>query len=172
MGINLRHRTAGLGAALATVVLLAGPAGAPALTGTTPTTAPSNAGGTVAPGGPASTPAATVTTPAATVTTPAATVTTPPAPRTTPPATAPGTATPAAPATHAATKGAGKLSSGALAAALLAGLIALACLLWGIFRVGAFEPHWLLSLRHSLAEAGLRASATWAEFSDWVRLGH
>jgi len=36
----------------------------------------------------------------------------------------------------------------------------------------AFEPHWLLSLRHAMAEAGFRASATWAEFSDWVRLGH
>jgi hypothetical protein len=36
----------------------------------------------------------------------------------------------------------------------------------------AFEPHWLLSLRHAMAEAGFRLSATWAEFSDWVRLGH
>jgi hypothetical protein len=30
----------------------------------------------------------------------------------------------------------------------------------------------MLSLRHAMAEAGFRASATWAEFSDWVRLGH
>jgi hypothetical protein len=56
-------------------------------------------------------------------------------------------------------------------AAVLAGLIALSCLVWGIFRFGAFEPRWLLSLRHAIAEAGFRTSATWAEFSDWVRLG-
>jgi len=67
--------------------------------------------------------------------------------------------------------GSGKLSHGALAAAILAGLIALGCLVWGVFRLGAFEPDWLLRLRHSLAEAGFRASATWAEFSDWIRLG-
>jgi hypothetical protein len=41
-----------------------------------------------------------------------------------------------------------------------------------VFRFGAFEPHWLLSARHSLAEAGFRASATWAEFTDWIKLGH
>jgi hypothetical protein len=68
-------------------------------------------------------------------------------------------------------KGSGKLSDGAILAAILGGLIALACLVWAVFRFGAFEPHWLLSLRHSLAEAGFRASATWAEFTDWVRLG-
>ena len=36
----------------------------------------------------------------------------------------------------------------------------------------AYEPRWWLSLRHALAEAGFRASATWAEFTDWLRLGH
>ena len=64
------------------------------------------------------------------------------------------------------------VSDGAILAAALAALIALACLVWAVFRFGAFEPHWLLSLRHSLAEAGFRASATWAEFTDWIRLGH
>jgi hypothetical protein len=54
----------------------------------------------------------------------------------------------------------------------VAGLIALCALTWGVFRFGAFEPHWLLSLRHAFAEAGFRASATWSEFSDWIRLGH
>ena len=66
----------------------------------------------------------------------------------------------------------GGVSDGAILAAVLAGLIALACLVWAVFRFGAFEPRWLLSLRHSLAEAGFRASATWAEFTDWIRLGH
>jgi hypothetical protein len=68
--------------------------------------------------------------------------------------------------------GEGKLSGGAILAAILAGLIALACLTWGIFRIGAFEPRWLLSARHSVAEAGFRAAATWDEFTDWLRLGH
>jgi hypothetical protein len=48
----------------------------------------------------------------------------------------------------------------------------LACLAWALARTLAFEPHWTLSLRHAVAEAGFRASATWAEFSDWARLGH
>jgi hypothetical protein len=98
----------------------------------------------------------------------------------TPPATVPAPASPAAKVsgvtltstTPAATgKSSGKISDAALAVAILAGLIALACLIWAIFRFGAFEPHWLLSLRHSLAEGGFRASATWAEFGDWIRLG-
>jgi hypothetical protein len=65
----------------------------------------------------------------------------------------------------------GKLSSAAIAAAVLAALIALACLAWATARMLAFEPRWTLSLRHALAEAGFRASATWAEFADWMRLG-
>lgn len=64
-----------------------------------------------------------------------------------------------------------KLSGAAIAAAVIAALIALGCLAWGIARVSAFEPRWTLSLRHAIAEAGFRASATWAEFSDWLRLG-
>ena len=63
------------------------------------------------------------------------------------------------------------LSGGAIAIAVVAALIAVGCLVWGISRRRAFEPQWLLSLRHSMAEAGSRASATWAEFTDWVRLG-
>jgi hypothetical protein len=66
----------------------------------------------------------------------------------------------------------GKLSNTAIAAAALAALIALGCLLWGVARMRTFEPHWTLSLRHAIAEAGFRASATWAELSDWARLGH
>ncbi len=60
----------------------------------------------------------------------------------------------------------------AIALAALAAVLALACLAWALFRFSALEPHWLLSLRHSLAEAQYRASATWAEFADWLRLGH
>ena len=34
-----------------------------------------------------------------------------------------------------------------------------------------YEPRWSISLRHSLAEASWRLSASWDEFSDWARLG-
>jgi hypothetical protein len=65
----------------------------------------------------------------------------------------------------------GKLSNGAIAAVAIAALMIVCCLVWGIVRMSAFEPRWMQSLRHSIAEAGFRASATWAEFSDWARLG-
>jgi hypothetical protein len=68
-------------------------------------------------------------------------------------------------------KGSSSISSGAIALAVLAALLALASLAWGLARWQAYEPRWLVSLRHSMAEAGFRASATWAEFTDWVRLG-
>ena len=64
------------------------------------------------------------------------------------------------------------LSTGAIVAAVLAAVLLLACIGWALARRRAFEPRWMLSLRHAMAEAGFRASATWAEFSDWVRLGH
>ena len=64
------------------------------------------------------------------------------------------------------------LTAGTIAIAVLAALLALACAAWAIARRRAYEPRWWLSLRHALAEAGLRASATWAEFTDWLRLGH
>ena len=54
---------------------------------------------------------------------------------------------------------------------MLAALLVLGCIAWAIARERAIEPHWTLSLRHAMAEAGFRASATWAEFTDWVRLG-
>jgi O-antigen/teichoic acid export membrane protein len=65
----------------------------------------------------------------------------------------------------------GKLSGAAIVAAVIAAVIALGCLAWGFARMSAYEPRWTLSLRHAVAEAGFRASATWAEFSDWLRLG-
>jgi hypothetical protein len=64
------------------------------------------------------------------------------------------------------------LSTGAIAIAVVAALLVLACLGWALARRRAFEPHWMLSLRHAMAEAGFRLSATCAEFADWVRLGH
>ena len=63
------------------------------------------------------------------------------------------------------------LSTGAIAIAVLAALLILGCIVWAIARRRALEPHWMSSLRHSLAEAGFHASATWAEFADWVKLG-
>ncbi len=63
------------------------------------------------------------------------------------------------------------LSTGAIAVAAVAALLVLGCLGWALARRRAFEPHWMLSLRHAMAEAGFRASATWAEFADWARLG-
>jgi hypothetical protein len=70
------------------------------------------------------------------------------------------------------TNSSGKLSTGAILAAVIGGLLALACLVWAAFRWTAVEPRWTLPLRHSMAEAGFRASAVWAEFTDWIRLGH
>ncbi len=64
-----------------------------------------------------------------------------------------------------------KLSAWALAAAVVAALLIVVCLAWGAARWWAYEPRWTVSLRHSLAEAGWRLSGTWAEFSDWIRLG-
>ena len=64
------------------------------------------------------------------------------------------------------------LSDGEIVVAALAALLALGCAAWGLARRRAFEPRWWLSLRHAMAEAGFRASATWAEFADWVRMGH
>jgi hypothetical protein len=64
------------------------------------------------------------------------------------------------------------LSTGAIVIAVIAALVALACASWALARHRAFEPHWLLTLRHSVAEAGFRASETWAEFTDWIRIGH
>jgi hypothetical protein len=64
------------------------------------------------------------------------------------------------------------LSAGAIAIAAAAALLILACAAWAIARRRAFAPRWTLALRHAIAEAGFRASATWAEFVDWLRLGH
>jgi hypothetical protein len=63
------------------------------------------------------------------------------------------------------------VSTVAIALAVLGALVVCGCLAWAIARTLTLEPRWILALRHASAEAGLRASATWAEFSDWARLG-
>jgi hypothetical protein len=63
------------------------------------------------------------------------------------------------------------LSTGALALAVLGALLALGCIVWAAGRWLALEPRWTVSLMHSLREATYRASATWAEFADWARIG-
>jgi hypothetical protein len=137
-------------------------------TAATPTTTYAPSGGASVPG---SSPAAGVSTAA---TAPAATA---------PAASAPATSTPATPGAQAvapaqkstapakAGKGDRPLSTGAIVIAVLAALLVLACGAWALARSSAFEPHWLLSLRHAMAEAGFRASATWSEFADWARIG-
>jgi hypothetical protein len=81
------------------------------------------------------------------------------------------TTTVTAGAPPAARKSTTSTSAAAIVLAAIAALLALASLLWAVARWQAFEPHWILSMRHATSEAGYRASATWAEFTDWVRLG-
>jgi hypothetical protein len=72
---------------------------------------------------------------------------------------------------HALAAHAGGLSTGAIVIAVAAALVALACVAWGLARAFAYEPRWMLYARHSIAEAEVRTSATWAELGDWMRLG-
>jgi hypothetical protein len=144
------------------------PASAQAATGTNATTTGTSAGGaqpgTVAPGG-----TSTATTPTAAAAPPAGTQG----------SSAAGTTT-APPASSATKVGVARgrnregtrLSTAALALAAMGALLALGCLVWLAGRWLALEPRWTTSLAHSLREASYRASQTWAEFSDWARLGH
>ena len=58
-----------------------------------------------------------------------------------------------------------------VALAIIGAMMALAALLYGLARWWAWEPHWLVRARHAGTEASWRASGSWAEFMDWVRLG-
>lgn len=58
-----------------------------------------------------------------------------------------------------------------IALAVLAGLLALGTLIFGVVRWRAWEPAWADRFRHAAGEAGWRASLTWSEFSDFVRFG-
>jgi hypothetical protein len=66
---------------------------------------------------------------------------------------------------------AGGLPTAAIVLIVLAALLLVACAAWGFAQARAWEPRWSLALRHAIAEAGFRASATWREFGDWARLG-
>jgi hypothetical protein len=100
---------------------------------------------------------------------PPATTTVAPTPTTTAaaPAPAPAPAVTTAPATRstASHKGA------RLALIVIGALLVMLLALWAFARWWAWEPHWLARWRHATAEAGWRASAAWAEFTDWLRLG-
>lgn len=66
--------------------------------------------------------------------------------------------------------GRGLMVAGVIAGAPL-GLIALAALvLFVLARLGIAETE-RARMRHAWSEAGLRASGTWADFTDWLRLG-
>ena len=65
----------------------------------------------------------------------------------------------------------GGLPAAAIVLIVLAGLLLLGCAVWGLAQARAWEPRWSLALRHAIAEAGFRATATWHEFGDWARLG-
>ena len=106
----------------------------------------------------------------------------PPPPATTPnpPGQAPappGTAQPAEPANDGAIANAAARDqeSGSdvpaplVALAVLGALLALAAIVWGLFRFFAWEPRWLLGARHAVAEAGWRTGGAWADFTDWLR---
>ena len=106
----------------------------------------------------------------------------PPPPATTPntPGQAPappGTAQPAQPANDGAIANAaardddagGDVPAPLVALAVLAALLALSALIWGVFRFFAWEPRWLLGARHAVAEAGWRTGGAWADFTDWLR---
>lgn len=137
-------------------------------------TAPAAGATTTTPAGGA--PAPAVTSPAPGSSAPAAST---PAPTTTTPAP-PASAQPAPPAQDnainaAATTTKTSSGSGAPAAVILlavvGALLLLGAIAYGAARWWAWEPRWWPAARHAGAEAGWRASAAWAEFTDWVRLG-
>ena len=86
------------------------------------------------------------------------------------PAPAP-TPAPAAAATQTAPTSTSSHKGARLALIVVAALLLMLLALWAFARWWAWEPHWLARWRHATAEAGWRASAAWAEFTDWLRLG-
>ena len=58
-----------------------------------------------------------------------------------------------------------------LALAILLGVLALCTIAFGVVRFFAWEPAWAVRMRHATGEAGWRASSTWSDFTDYVRLG-
>jgi len=74
-------------------------------------------------------------------------------------------------ATDARDGGASGLPAPLVVLAIAGGLLALVAAGWGTARWWAWEPRWLVRVRHAGAEAGWRVGSLWGEFSDWVRLG-
>jgi len=106
------------------------------------------------------------TTPAPATTTPTATA--PVAPATTTPA--PATTVPVQQA--AASNGGGSDRTALVIALIALGALLLAALaLWGTARTRGWDPAWVARMRHAWGEAGFRTTSTWAEFTDWLRLG-
>jgi hypothetical protein len=87
------------------------------------------------------------------------------------PAPAPGVVTDAIAAAAQDTNTGGDAPLPILVLAILAGLLALGGLLFGLVRWRAWEPEWAVRVRHATGEAGWRAASTWAEFTDFVRFG-
>ena len=78
----------------------------------------------------------------------------------------------AVPASTAAPASGGGDSTAALVLLAVVGIVLLAAAVaWGAARWWAWEPRWVLRARHAGAEAGWRASNTWADFRDWLRFG-
>jgi hypothetical protein len=119
---------------------------------------------------------ATAATPPATGTTATGAASQPPA-ATQPPATttiapnATPTAATTAPAPSPATQSSSSNKGARLALIVVGALLLMLLALWAVARWWAWEPHWMVRWRHATAEAGWRASAAWAEFTDWLRLG-
>ena len=83
----------------------------------------------------------------------------------------PAPATTTAPAPAPATQSTASHEGARLALIVIGALLVMLLALWAFARWWAWEPHWLARWRHATAEAGWRASAAWAEFTDWLRLG-
>lgn len=99
----------------------------------------------------------------------------PPAPTpTTPGATTPAPRAGPAPTPASSGNGVDAATVVLLAAGALVGLIVLAALALALAlaRWRAWEPEWALGARHAVGEAGYRVTATWADFRDWLRIGH
>jgi hypothetical protein len=122
---------------------------------------------------------ATAATPPATATTGTGATSQPPATTAAPAATQPSTtaaavpapAPAAAPAAQTAPQSAKSHTGARLALLVVGALLVILLALWACARWWAWEPRWLVRWRHATAEAGWRASAAWAEFTDWLRLG-
>lgn len=115
---------------------------------------------TTTPSAPSATAPTTATAPAATTPT-----TTAPAPAATAPATT-------APVPQPTASGTGHDRTALVVALIALGALLLAALaLWGLSQTRGWDPPWAARVRHAWGEAGFRTTSTWAEFTNWLRLG-